>query len=123
MKDAVNKEVERLRAEKILGSNLEASVVIFADNVLKKQLDQFGEELRFLLITSSARVQPLDDVTASAVQTDVPGLSLLVSASPYEKCTRCWHRREDVGQSAEHPELCGRCLVNIGDEGEVRHYA
>tara|TARA_B100000508_G_scaffold122623_1_gene104835 strand:- start:1076 stop:2404 length:1329 start_codon:yes stop_codon:yes gene_type:complete len=122
-RDAVNKEIERLRAEKTLGSNLEASVVLFADASLKKLLDQFGEELRFLLITSSASVQPLEAANASAVKTDVSGLKLAVSASPYKKCVRCWHRREDVGHDAAHAELCGRCVTNVGEKGEVRHYA
>jgi isoleucyl-tRNA synthetase len=38
------------------------------------------------------------------------------------KCARCWHCREDVGVNPEHPEICGRCVDNIG-AGEVRHYA
>ena len=55
--------------------------------------------------------------------TEVPGLKLKVVKSAHAKCARCWHCREDVGVSPEHPELCGRCIDNISGEGEVRHYA
>jgi isoleucyl-tRNA synthetase len=29
------------------------------------------------------------------------------------KCDRCWHWENDVGQNAEHPTLCGRCVVAV----------
>ncbi|MBP7970435.1 MAG: hypothetical protein KAZ08_01245, partial [Aquaspirillum sp.] len=38
----------------------------------------------------------------------------------HEKCERCWHHTADVGQHAEHPTLCGRCVSNIAGTGEVR---
>jgi len=46
-----------------------------------------------------------------------------VSKSENEKCVRCWHHREDVGQHAEHIELCGRCIENVAGDGEKREYA
>ena len=56
---------------------------------------------------------------ASAIE----GLWIKVAPSDYEKCTRCWHHREDVGAHTEHPQLCGRCVDNVGQAGEVRRYA
>ena len=47
---------------------------------------------------------------------------LQVSASTYEKCARCWHRRPDVGQDKQHPELCLRCVGNISGKDEVRQF-
>ena len=51
------------------------------------------------------------------------GLAIAVSASPYEKCGRCWHRRADVGLDSNHPELCQRCIDNISGRDEVRQFA
>ena len=53
------------------------------------------------------------------------GLSagIRVAASSHAKCVRCWHRREDVGASEQHPELCGRCVQNVDGSGETRLYA
>jgi isoleucyl-tRNA synthetase len=36
---------------------------------------------------------------------------------------RCWHHRDDVGSSGEHPDLCGRCVDNVAGTGEVRRFA
>ena len=46
-----------------------------------------------------------------------------VDASSAAKCVRCWHKREDVGQSDRHPQLCARCVTNIDGPGEPRRFA
>jgi isoleucyl-tRNA synthetase len=46
-----------------------------------------------------------------------------VSVSSAQKCSRCWHHREDIGNHAAHPELCDRCVDNVEGEGEKRAYA
>jgi isoleucyl-tRNA synthetase len=56
----------------------------------------------------------------------VPGaeaVTVRVTPTAAKKCVRCWHRLEDVGTHAAHPELCGRCVSNIDGPGEVRRYA
>ena len=60
---------------------------------------------------------------ADAVDTQVDGLKLRVSASLRPKCERCWHHREDVGSDASHPQLCQRCVDNIEGAGEKRSFA
>ena len=78
--------------------------------------------LRFVLITSDAVVTPLADAPADAADTDIEGLRLRVAVSGAEKCERCWHRRPDVGASASHPTLCGRCIENVDGDGEPRRF-
>lgn len=123
VKAAVNKELENQRAAKAIGGNLQAEVTLYADAALTESLAKLGDELRFVLITSSAAVEPLATAAADAVETDVGGLKLKVVKSGHAKCGRCWHHREDVGIDPAHPEICGRCVENIEGEGEVRHYA
>ncbi len=123
VKGAVNKELENLRAAKAIGGSLQAEVTLFAEPAMVEQLAKLGNELRFALITSTASLAPLADAPADAVGTEVAGLKLKIVKSEHAKCTRCWHHREDVGQHAEHPELCGRCVDNIEGQGEERHYA
>jgi isoleucyl-tRNA synthetase len=48
---------------------------------------------------------------------------LRVSVASDPKCVRCWHHRPDVGQSAEHPELCMRCVGNLSLPGESRRFS
>ena len=123
VKGAVNKELENLRAAKAIGGSLQAEVTLYGEPALIEQLTKLGDELRFALITSTASLAPLADAPADAVATEVAGLKLKIAKSEHAKCTRCWHHREDVGQHAEHPELCGRCVDNIEGQGEERHYA
>lgn len=120
VREAVSKELEKLRVTEQIGSALDAEVAIYADGERFERLNALGEELRFVLITSDAKVYALADKPADAVQLD--NYAILVTPSNHAKCVRCWHHRADVGSHAEHPELCGRCVENIG-EGEQRHYA
>ena len=109
VKTAVNKALEDARKEGTIGGGLEAEVTLFASDALLQTLSVPGEELRFVLITSEAELKPLADA-ADAMDTDVEGLKVAVAKSDNEKCDRCWHRREDVGQIEVHPTLCGRCV-------------
>jgi len=121
---ACSREMEKLRVEKIIGSSLDAEIDLYCNNDLLAVLEKLSDELRFVLITSYVRLHPLADKPDDAVESeDVAGLALLVKASEYKKCTRCWHHREDVGNHSSHPELCGRCVKNVDGDGEVRLYA
>ena len=91
-----------------------------------QRLSRLEDELRFVLITSYARVHPDQDRGADAIHFTLASgdeLWVSVAASAHAKCVRCWHHREDVGANAEHPELCGRCVENVAGQGEVRKHA
>lgn len=123
VRDAVNKEIEQQRNAEKIGSALEAEVSVYADASLYQQLSHLKEELRFILITSSAKVLPLTDVPNDAATTDIAGLKLKIEASTHQKCDRCWHRVADVNHTPNFPMLCSRCVVNISGVGETRFYA
>jgi isoleucyl-tRNA synthetase len=121
IRDEVNKALEETRQRGEIGSALAAEVTLYAEPTLLPKLTRLGEELRFLLITSDAKVHPITELPIEGVVNEY-GFSIKVAASTYEKCERCWHRRPDVGQNSDHPELCVRCLGNISEQPEVRHY-
>ena len=84
-----------------------------------------GEELRFLFITSEARVHQVatpPDNAVLATNTGRAGVWIALKPSGDAKCVRCWHHRPDVGRYAEHPELCGRCVTNVDGPGEQRKF-
>ena len=124
VREVVSKELEKLRANGDIGSSLDAEVDLYADTDTQFMLNAIGDELRFLLITSYARVHDAGECPDDAVAADVPDMSFSVKVSPstHKKCVRCWHHREDVGTSAEHPELCGRCVDNVSGAGESRRF-
>lgn len=121
VKSAVNKQIEEARNRKEVGSGLSAEVELFVAPALHELLSALGEELRFVLITSAARLRPFTD--KGGVASDLDTLRVAVLASTDSKCARCWHYRADVGSHAEHPEICARCVENVTGLGEVRHYA
>ncbi len=123
VKSAVNKELEAKRAAKQVGSGLSAEVDLYCDASLAAQLSRLGEELRFVLIVSRATLVELDAAPADAATTELANLKLGVNASAHTKCERCWHHREDVGETAAHPSLCRRCVDNVEGEGEQRSFA
>jgi len=120
---AVGKQLEQLRADGIIGSSLDAEVDLYCSDELLKDLTKLDEELRYLLITSYARIQPMSRKPDHALDTEVNGLAIMVGKSLHAKCSRCWHHREDVGSDESHPDLCRRCVENIETAGETRRFA
>jgi len=116
--------IEQARADKRLGGSLEASVTLFADDVLAADLRALGNELRFVLLTSGARVASLSEADDTAQASELlKGLKIGLEKAEGDKCPRCWHYTTDVGQNAEHSEICGRCVTNIAGDGEERKFA
>ncbi|EFE97667.1 isoleucine--tRNA ligase [Serratia odorifera] len=120
----VNKVLEQARADKRLGGSLEAAVTLYADDALAARLNSLQDELRFVLLTSAARVAPLTDAPADAQQSELlKGLKIAFGTAEGEKCPRCWHFTTDIGKVAEHADLCGRCVTNVAGDGEKRNFA
>ena len=124
VREAVRKELEKLRVAGSIGSSLDAEVDLYCEPELAHALSSLGDELRFALITSYARVHGDDKRQKDAVPSDeVSGLWVLAKASQHTKCVRCWHHREDVGVDKANPELCARCVTNVTGPGETRCFA
>ncbi|KPD24720.1 isoleucine--tRNA ligase [Idiomarina zobellii] len=123
VRDTVNQALEQSRRDDVIGGSLQAEVTLYADDKLATSLNRLGEELRFALLTSEARVEALDNAPANAVKAEKLALAVEVKQSTYKKCERCWHHREEVGTLSEHDDLCQRCVTNIDGEGEERRFA
>ena len=121
LRSDVQRELETLRTAGRIGSSLAGEVVLHANGDDAKFLQSFGDDLRFVFITSQARVE--DGNAADSVETVMPGVKLQVAASTHPKCERCWHYRADVGADTAHPEICGRCVSNLHGDGERRTHA
>ena len=120
---AVGPALEGARKANLIGSGLDAELDLYCDDGLLRTLAHLAEELRFVLLTSEVRLHGYAERPDSALDTEIPGLAVRVSACAHPKCTRCWHHRPDVGHHPEHPELCGRCVDNVTGSGEVRRFA
>jgi isoleucyl-tRNA synthetase len=122
IRGVVNKEIEKLRDEGTLGSALEAEVDLFCDKDLYQLLSKLGEELRFVFITSAARVHDIVMAPLDVNITELAGLKLKIAKSQNEKCERCWHRSNEVNLDPKFPGICKRCITNL-EAGEKRLFA
>jgi isoleucyl-tRNA synthetase len=104
----VRKRIEELRNAGQVGSSLQAEVVFHADAGDHALLASLGEDLKFITLTSAARVLRANEPTR-----------VEVGVSPHAKCDRCWHYRADVDAEA----LCARCRSNLNGPGERRAHA
>ena len=111
IRDAVNKDIETLRADGKVGSSLQATVVLTVAADDHALLASLGRDLKFVFITSK--------VTLNAGE----ALAIQSSSSDDSKCERCWHYSADVGADSAHAGLCGRCISNLHGAGEQRKFA
>ena len=118
----LRKELEEMRRDKIIGSSLDAEVDIYCEDENYQALLEMKDELRFVFITSDAKVHPLKEKPVNAKDID-NSLAILVRKSEYEKCDRCWHHRPEIGQNILHKDLCSRCIENVTGDGETRIFA
>lgn len=122
----VARELERLRTQGTIGAPLDAEVDVYCTAEQFDRFNALGEELRFLFITSAARVERVSqspDGAVAATTAARSGVWIRVRASEAPKCVRCWHHREDIGSNTRYAELCGRCASNIEGPGEQRRFA
>lgn len=121
VRSEVNRVLEQARKDKIIGAGLEAKVTVYANEEIRPLLEQLGDELRFVLITSQAIIKPLAE--ADVAEGELAGLAVKVEHADGEKCPRCWHYATDIGSHTEHKEICGRCVENVAKVGEKRLFA
>ena len=114
LKLAFNQKAEILRKEGIIGGTLDIAVTIKASPLYHQDFDKLRQELRFILISSSVELLRSKDLEE---------FELELSKSQHPKCARCWHLVVDIGANKQHPNLCLRCVGNIGTEHENRVFA
>ncbi len=95
-------ELEKARQSKLIGKSLEAKVTLSGKADLLALVQRHADTFRELLNISQLQLQVAEgDLRAEVVKAD--GV----------KCERCWHVELNVGQQAEHPTICGRCVEAV----------
>jgi isoleucyl-tRNA synthetase len=118
----VNKVLDTARMEKMIGAPLEAKILLYVASeqlrtsvkALNSDVGNGVDELRYLFITS--QVEVLDTPSAMQqlkynLQSDAWGIGVVDAEG--EKCDRCWNYSTHVGESAEHPLICDRCVAAL----------
>ena len=111
----VTKALEIARKEKRIGHPLDASVVLGLSPDLIKKLGPYLEQLRSIFIVSSVDIKDIDQLEEGLETEALPGVKVKISSSSDPKCERCWVRDPTVGQDSNHPTICKRCLLALGE--------
>jgi isoleucyl-tRNA synthetase len=103
VREVVTRAIEPLRADKKIGSSLEAAVYVNAD------LNASAKELADIFIVSQVYTCPPENVLNEYTE---DGYTVLVTAAEGQKCERCWKYRE-LGNIAGHETICGECYEAV----------
>ncbi|MDD5681141.1 MAG: isoleucine--tRNA ligase [Candidatus Omnitrophica bacterium] len=108
LRGGVLKELEEARSKGLIGSALEAKVILHADNdEWGKVLNAKRQILAPLFIVSSVDISPRPPEGGKSAE-GIP-VSIKVEKAAGEKCQRCWNYSTTVGADKEHPVLCAKC--------------
>jgi len=112
LREEIYKALELARAEKRIGKALESCVVISSESEETTEfLRSFGDDLRFLLITSGVEFGAVGE--GAFRSENIAGLAVEVRRAVGEKCARCWNYTSDVGSDDEFPTVCVRCAGHV----------
>jgi isoleucyl-tRNA synthetase len=106
----VTKALEIARRDKLIGHALNAAVTLGLSPRLMEALRPYQDQLRSIFIVSSVELLEPDQLQDVPESETLPGVKVAVTASPHEKCERCWVHDATVGHEATHPTICSRCL-------------
>ncbi len=105
VREDVLRALEEARTAKQIGSSLEARVQIFASGPTLGLLEHYRAELRYLFIVSQVEVLRADGAGSEP--------TIKIVAAEGDKCERCWNYSTHVGESAQFPTVCERCVAAL----------
>ena len=112
VKDSVNQNIEKARADSVIKGSLDAKIRISCSSETYGALKKIDNELKFVFIASE--VELIEDSNTK--------LSIDIANYDQKKCIRCWNKCESVGSHENDPEICSRCHTNVYVDGEVRKF-
>ena len=108
IKELVSKKLELERAEKRIGTSLEAKVILFAEGEQFDFLKDKEELLKEIFIVSDVKVE-----NNRRNEDEEVDIGVKIAKADGGKCERCWSYSATVGKNVEHPTLCNKCIENL----------
>ncbi|MCI0428245.1 MAG: isoleucine--tRNA ligase [Nitrospiraceae bacterium] len=111
-------KLEEKRRDRIIGSSLEAKVILYAQLANPEQYDflkPYEDFLPTLFIVSQVELHGVDQLPMKAdnLHDLAGGIEVEVVKADGAKCERCWNYRPAVGTFKDHPTLCDRCVEAV----------
>jgi isoleucyl-tRNA synthetase len=102
VRDEILKALEEARNQKMIGTGLEAQVLLSAPEPLYSLLKRYEGFLRYLFIVSQVTLVQIAGNGATGVHVEV-------KKADGAKCDRCWNYSIHVGENKNYPTICERC--------------
>ena len=111
VREEVLKTMEPVRAAKTISAGLEARITLSASGDLAAILRRYAAHLPALFIVSQVQLAggPVEGASASGIE----GLHIKVERALGAKCNRCWNYSTRVGENADWPTVCERCVAAL----------
>ncbi|MEL6470195.1 MAG: isoleucine--tRNA ligase [Cyanobacteria bacterium J06623_4] len=130
LRDEANTVLEQARTDKSIGSSLEAKLKLYvSDADLRARLETMNpsnstaadsnrvDELRYLFLVSQVElVESADTLQGAKYASTAEGRAITVVDAAGKKCDRCWNYSTHVGESAEDPTICDRCVAALAGQ-------
>ena len=98
LRESVLKELEEKRIAKVIGSPLDAKIILYIkDDLEYNLLSKYLNDLPSLFIVSQVELKKAEE------------RKIAVDKADGKKCSRCWNWNDSVGSDSAHPTLCKRC--------------
>jgi isoleucyl-tRNA synthetase len=110
VREQVLGELEKARTNKVIGSSLEAAVVIQPSAEDAELLEQYASQLRYVFIVSQVEL-------GSKAETN----RIEVKRADGAKCERCWNYSTRVGEFEKYPTVCERCAAALEEIEHGKH--
>ncbi len=114
----VLRALEAARNAKTISGALEAKVVLSTAQDLAPMLEQYKSWLPALFIVSQVELAPAAPADAQKSEL-LSGLSVVVHHADGAKCERCWNYSTHVGENADYPTVCERCVKALSEIEET----
>jgi isoleucyl-tRNA synthetase len=114
VREDVLKALEHARASKLISAGLEARVTLSATGALAGILKTQAKYLPGFFIVSQVELAS-GALEGGIASTAIEGLQMRVERAQGKKCERCWNYSTHVGENAELPTLCERCVAAIDE--------
>jgi isoleucyl-tRNA synthetase len=103
IRDAVLRSLEEALNAKVIGSSLEAKIILTADHETTMFLADYFDQLRYIFIVSQVEVHEGDK------------LGVEIRNADGKKCERCWNYSVHVGEFESYPTVCERCAAALAE--------
>ncbi|AFM26721.1 isoleucine--tRNA ligase [Desulfomonile tiedjei] len=114
LRQDVAKSLEEARASKMIGSSLEAKVLIEVHPALVTAIRETEDPAGFFIVS---QIEVRENGSDPAEGEEIPAPKITVTRAEGGKCPRCWTWNPGVGADEIYTEVCPRCAGVLRESG------